>query len=57
MKCVARARIAKHASKIVEGGASASDGADHSVSFPLMAAFERYAHLTTVLFDANRDGS
>ena len=56
MKCVARARIAQHASKIVEGRASASVGGDHSVSFPLIAALERYAPLTTALFDANRGG-
>ena len=55
MKCVARARIAQHVSKIVEGRATESVGGDHSVSFPLIAAFEKYAPLTTALVDANRD--
>ncbi len=53
---VTRARITQHASKIVERGALlASTGGDHSVSFPLIAAFERYAPLTIVLFDAHLD--
>ena len=53
---VTRARITQHASKIVERGALlASIGGDHSVSFPLIAAFERYAPLTIVLFDAHLD--
>jgi agmatinase len=53
---VTRACITQHASKIVETGALlASIGGDHSVSFPLIAAFERYEPLTIVLFDAHLD--
>jgi agmatinase len=53
---VTRARITQHASKIVETDALlASIGCDHSVSFPLIAAFERYAPLTIVLLDAHLD--
>jgi agmatinase len=51
-----RGHISQHASKIVERGALlASIDGDHSVSFPLVAAFERYAPLTIVLFDADLD--
>jgi arginase family enzyme len=43
-------------SKIVDRGALlASIGGDHSVSFPLTAAFERYTPLTIVMFDAHLD--
>jgi agmatinase len=53
---VTRARITQHASKIVERGALlASFGGDHSESFPLIAACERYAPLTIVPFDAHLD--
>jgi agmatinase len=46
----------QHASKIVERGALlASIGCEHSVSFLLIAAFERFAPLTIVLFDAHLD--
>lgn len=51
-----RARVTEHARQIVETGALlVSLGGDHSVSFPLIAAFEKYDPLTIVLFDAHLD--
>ena len=55
-EAVTRSRITEHARKIVESGALlASIGGDHSVSFPLIAAFEGYGPLTIVLLDAHLD--
>ena len=55
-EAVTRVRITQHASKIIETDALlASIGGDHSVSFPLIAAFERYSPLTIVLLDAHLD--
>jgi agmatinase len=53
---VTRERITAHARSILETGALlASIGGDHSVSFPLVAAFEHFAPLTVVLLDAHLD--
>jgi agmatinase len=53
---VTRERITAHARSIVDRGALlASIGGDHSVSFPLIAAFEKHGPLTVVLFDAHLD--
>ena len=51
-----RERITAHAHSIVERGLLlASIGGDHSVSFPLLAAFEKFNPLTIVLLDAHLD--
>ena len=51
-----RQRITAHARSIVDRGLLlASIGGDHSISFPLIAAFERYDPLTIVLLDAHLD--
>ena len=53
---VTRERTTAHARSIVDRGLLlASIGGDHSVSFPLLAAFEKYAPLTVVLLDAHLD--
>jgi agmatinase len=52
----ARSRITAHAREISDRGLLlASIGGDHSVSFPLIAAFEKYAPLSIVLLDAHLD--
>jgi agmatinase len=52
----ARDRIAAHARSLLDRNVLlASIGGDHSVSFPLIAAFERYNPLTIVLLDAHLD--
>ena len=51
-----RERTTAHARSIIDRGLLlASIGGDHSVSFPLLAAFEKYAPLTVVLLDAHLD--
>jgi agmatinase len=51
-----RSRITEHARRIVDSGCVlASIGGDHSVSFPLISAFDQYGPLTIVLFDAHLD--
>ena len=51
-----RNRITAHARSIIDRGLLlASIGGDHSVSFPLLAAFERVGPLTVVLLDAHLD--
>lgn len=53
---VTRERITAHARSIVNRGVLlASIGGDHSISFPLLAAFEKYGPLTVVLLDAHLD--
>ena len=53
---ITRARTTELARKFLETGAVlASIGGDHSVSFPLIAAFENQGPLTIVLFDAHLD--
>ena len=53
---ITRERITDHARRILASGALlASIGGDHSVSFPLISAFERYGPLTVVLVDAHLD--
>jgi agmatinase len=53
---VTRERITAHARSIIDRGLFlASIGGDHSVTFPLLAAFEKYAPLTIVLLDAHMD--
>jgi agmatinase len=53
---ITRSRTTAHARKILDTGALlASIGGDHSVSFPLIAAFENLGPLTIVLFDAHLD--
>lgn len=53
---VTRERITSHARALLERGVLlASIGGDHSVSFPLVAAFEKFAPLTVVLLDAHLD--
>jgi agmatinase len=53
---ITRARITEHAGKILDRGALlATIGGDHSISFPLIAAFEKLGPLTVVLFDAHLD--
>jgi agmatinase len=53
---VTRDRITAHARSIVDRGLLlASIGGDHSVSGPLISAFEKYAPLTIVLLDAHMD--
>jgi agmatinase len=52
----ARERITAHARSIIDRGVMlASIGGDHSVSFPLIAAFEKFDPLTIVLVDAHLD--
>lgn len=52
----ARDRITAHAREIVNRDLLlASIGGDHSVSFPLITAFEKYDPLTIVLLDAHLD--
>jgi agmatinase len=49
-----RERTTAHAGSIIDRGLLlASIGGDHSVSFPLIAAFEKYDPLTVVLLDAH----
>jgi agmatinase len=53
---VTRDRITPHVRSILDRGAIvASIGGDHSVSFPIVAAFEKFAPLTVVLLDAHLD--
>lgn len=53
---VTRERITAHARALLDRGLLlASIGGDHSVSFPLVAAFEKFAPLTVVLLDAHLD--
>ena len=53
---VTRERITAHARSIIaQGVLLASIGGDHSISFPLLAAFEKYQPLTVVLLDAHLD--
>jgi len=53
---VTRSRIAEHARKLVNRERLlATIGGDHSVSFPLISAFENLGPLTIVLFDAHLD--
>lgn len=53
---VTRERITAHARSIVgKGLLLASIGGDHSISFPLLAAFEKFQPLTVVLLDAHMD--
>ena len=53
---VTRERITTHARSIIDRGLLlASIGGDHSVTFPLLAGFEKYAPLTIVLLDAHMD--
>lgn len=53
---VTRERITAHARALLDRGLMlASIGGDHSVSFPLVAAFEKFAPLTVVLLDAHLD--
>lgn len=53
---VTRERTTAHARSIIDRGLLlASIGGDHSVSFPLLAAFEKYGPLTIVLLDAHLD--
>jgi agmatinase len=53
---VTRQRITSHARSLLDRGILlASIGGDHSVSFPLVAAFEKFAPLTIVLLDAHLD--
>jgi agmatinase len=53
---VTRERITSHARTILERGPLlASIGGDHSVTFPLVSAFEKFAPLTIVLLDAHLD--
>lgn len=55
-EAITRTRIADHARKILDRGALlASIGGDHSISFPLISAFEKFKPLTIVLFDAHLD--
>jgi agmatinase len=52
----ARGRITAHARSLVDRGVMlASIGGDHSISFPLIAAFERFDPLTIILIDAHLD--
>lgn len=53
---VTRERITPHVRSVLDRGAIvASIGGDHSVSFPIVAAFEKFAPLTVVLLDAHLD--
>lgn len=53
---VTRERITTHVRSILDRGLLlASIGGDHSVSFPIVAAFEKFAPLTVVLLDAHLD--
>lgn len=53
---VTRERITAHArSLLARDVLLASIGGDHSVSYPLVAAFEKFAPLTVVLLDAHLD--
>jgi agmatinase len=53
---ITRARVTEHAAKILQRGTLlAAIGGDHSISFPLIAAFEKFEPLTIVLFDAHLD--
>jgi agmatinase len=53
---VTRDRVTAAARRIVETGAVlASIGGDHSITFPLISAFERHGPLTVVLLDAHLD--
>lgn len=51
-----RKRISSHARSILDHGLLlASIGGDHSISFPIVAAYEKFAPLTVVLLDAHLD--
>ncbi len=53
---VMRESTTSHARSLLDRGLLlASIGGDHSVSFPLLAAFEKFAPLTVVLLDAHLD--
>ena len=53
---VTRERTTAYARSIIDRGLFlASIGGDHSVSFPLLAAFEKHEPLTVVLLDAHLD--
>jgi agmatinase len=53
---VTRERITAHVRSILDRDLLlASIGGDHSVSFPIVAAFEKFAPLTVVLLDAHLD--
>lgn len=53
---VTRERTTAHAHSLLDRGVLlAAIGGDHSVSFPLVAAFEKFAPLTVVLLDAHLD--
>jgi agmatinase len=53
---ITRARTTEHARNIIKRGTLlATIGGDHSVSFPLLQAFESLGPLTVVLFDAHLD--
>ena len=53
---VTRERITSHARSLLDRSLLlASIGGDHFVSFPLVAAFEKFAPLTVVLLDAHLD--
>lgn len=53
---VTRQRTTAHARSIIDRGLLlASIGGDHSISFPLLAGFEKYQPLTVVLLDAHLD--
>jgi agmatinase len=53
---VTRERTENHARRILDSGCIlASIGGDHSISFPLISAFEKFAPLTIVLLDAHLD--
>lgn len=55
-EAVTRERVTAHARRIVETGAvRAAIGGDHSVTFPLISAFESQGPLTVILFDAHRE--
>lgn len=53
---VTRERTTAHARSLLDRGVLlASIGGDHSVSFPLLSAFEKFGPLTVVLLDAHLD--
>lgn len=53
---VTRERITSHARSLLDRSLLlASIGGDHSVTFPLVSAFEKFAPLTIVLLDAHLD--
>jgi agmatinase len=53
---VTREKITSHVRSIIDRGLFlASIGGDHSISFPVLAAFEKFGPLTVVLLDAHLD--